>query len=193
MKSTRRLLCTLGLVALLGTGVTACGPEDAPGGDAADPGASAQPSQSAQQSVSTRRSPDPARGDDSSRAPGSGDCGRPPKLPAGHKMIEIATPPKQDSMTAKDAEPSCTPNDWIYHGQGAAKYYLFSPGEVKAEVSTGPGSFTSVVVGELWNHVSDCMTDMSAVKAPYTCSGNIYDITLDGEGKVKTIKEIWHP
>ncbi|GHC51488.1 hypothetical protein [Streptomyces cinnamoneus] len=186
MKATRHLISTIALVAALGGGLTACGPEDdsAAGSGGSSSGASAKPSAK------------PADGGSADKSGGEGsfgDCGQPPKLPAGHKMIEIAVPPSKGSMSAKDAKPTCTPNDWIYHGEGAAKYYLFTAGEVKAELSTGSGSYKTVPVGELWSHAGDCMTNQSAVKQPYTCSGNIYDITLDSEGKVKTIKEVWHP
>ncbi|MCQ8768561.1 hypothetical protein [Streptomyces telluris] len=163
---------------------TACGPEE---DTATGSGASSQPS----------AKPSTGKGGSGGNSGGSadnggGDCGQPPKLPAGHKMIEVAAPPSKGSMTAKDAKPACTPNDWIYHGDGKANYYLFSE-NVKAELATGAGSTKTVPVGELWTHAGDCMTNSSAVKSPYSCSGNIYDITLDPEGKVKTIKEIWHP
>ncbi|MFJ9641858.1 hypothetical protein [Streptomyces sp. NPDC101206] len=185
MRSTRRTIGALALVAALGS-VAACGPEDTQaGGTTGGSGVSAQPS--AKPSSQAPAGGSPSAG---AAAPGS-DCGQPPKLPAGHKMVEVAVPPSKGSMSAKDAQPECTPNDWIYHGKGEAKYYLFAE-EVKAELSTGSGSTKSVPVGELWVHAGDCLTK-TPVKQPYTCSGNIYDITVDGEGKVKTIKEVWHP
>ncbi|MGW2633464.1 hypothetical protein ACWC2K_29600 [Streptomyces chattanoogensis] len=181
MKPTRRLISTLALVASLGA-LTACGPEDPYDDNAGGSKASAQPS----------KKPTAPSDDSSDDAAGSGDCGTPPKLPAGHKRVEPAVPPSKGSLSAKDAKPVCTPNDWIYHGQGKAKYYLFA-GDVKAELATGAGKTKSVPVGQLWMHAGDCMTNQSAVKAPYSCSGNIYDITLDSEGEINSIKEIWHP
>ncbi|REK86426.1 hypothetical protein DY245_32785 [Streptomyces inhibens] len=180
MKPTQRLISALALVATLG-GLTACGPEDPYGDSTGGSSASAQPS----------KKPSPSEGS-TDEAGGPGDCGAPPKLPAGHKMVEPAAPPSKGSLSAKDAKPVCTPNGWIYHGQGKAKYYLFAR-DVKADLATGSGSTKSVPVGELWMHAGDCMTNPSAVKAPYSCSGNIYDITLDSEGNVNSIKEIWHP
>ncbi|MEE4419211.1 hypothetical protein [Streptomyces bugieae] len=186
MKPTQRLISTLAVVATLGVGLTACGPEDDPYGDGAGSGSGGS-------SASAQPSKKPAPSDKATdRADGPGDCGTPPKLPAGHKMVEPAVPPSKGSLSAKDAKPVCTPNDWIYHGQGKAKYYLFAQ-DVKAELSTGPGRTKSVPVGQLWMHAGDCMTNPGAVKAPYTCSGNIYDITLDSEGQINSIKEIWHP
>ncbi len=189
MKSTRRIIGTFALVAALGT-IAACGPEEASAGAAGSSsgasGSSAQPSTQPSAKPSAKQ---PAGGG-STGEPGN-DCGQPPKLPAGHKMVEPAAPPSKGSMSAKDAQPTCTPNDWIYHGKGEAKYYTFTE-DVKAELATGSGSTESVPVGELWMHAGDCMTNQSAVKAPYSCSGNIYDITVDGEGKIKTIKEVWH-
>ncbi|MEU1814943.1 hypothetical protein ABZ543_07075 [Streptomyces roseifaciens] len=181
MTRTRRLIGAVAVVAAL-SAATACGPEE---DTTAGSGASSQPS--AKPSTGNGGS-----GGSGSTDNGGGDCGQPPKLPAGHKMVEVAAPPSKGSMTAKDAKPACTPNDWVYHGDGKANYYLFSE-NVKAELATGGGATKTVPVGELWMHAGDCMTNSSAVKSPYSCSGNIYDITLDSEGKVKTIKEIWHP
>ncbi|MFD8543053.1 hypothetical protein [Streptomyces sp. NPDC059649] len=198
MKPTRRLISTLALVAALGAGLTACGPEDDPYGDSAGSdgsggsSASAQPSKKPAPSAPSDKAGDKAGDKPSDEADGPGDCGTPPKLPAGHKRVEPAAPPSKGSLSAKDAKPVCTPNDWIYHGQGKAKYYLFAE-NVKAELATGSGSTKAVPVGELWMHAGDCMTNQSAVKAPYSCSGNIYDITLDAEGEINSIKEIWHP
>ncbi|MFH8370324.1 hypothetical protein [Streptomyces sp. NPDC018031] len=175
--TTRRVLSGALLVSAA-LALTACGPEDDTAGDSGG-GASASA---------------PSKGKTADEGPADeagGDCGQPPKLPAGHKMIEIAERPTKGSMTAKDAEPECTPNDFVYHGKGEPKYYLFST-EVTAELALGSGSVKSVPVGELWTHAGDCLTDQSAVNPPYSCSGNIYDITLDGEGNVKTIKEVWH-
>ncbi|GGU94283.1 hypothetical protein GCM10010211_71710 [Streptomyces albospinus] len=61
------------------------------------------------------------------------------------------------------------------------------------ELATGSGGTKSVPVGELWMHSGDCMTNSSAVNAPYTCSGNIYDITLNPEGNINSINEVRHP
>lgn len=177
MKPTQRFISSFAVVVMLGA-VAACGPEDTTAdGSSGGSTASAQPSEK------------PPAGGSSSDEPAN-DCGKTPTLPAGHKMVEIAAPPSKGSMSAQDARPTCTPNDWIYEGQGEAKYYLFAQ-EVKAELSAGPGSTKTVPVGELWTHAGDCIADQAAVKSPYTCSGNIYDITLDGEGNVKTIKEVW--
>ena len=182
MRPTQRLISTFALVATLG-GLAACGPEGAGyGGGSGGSGATAEPSHK------------PTSSDDAGAKPeGSGACGTPPKLPAGHRRVEPAVPPAKGSLSAKDAVPVCTPNDWIYHGRGKAKYYLFAQ-DVKAELATGSGtSAKSVPVGELWMHAGDCMTNPGAVKAPYSCSGNIYDITLDSHGEINYIKEIWHP
>ncbi|GGY02319.1 hypothetical protein [Streptomyces hiroshimensis] len=183
---TRRLIGAFAVVAAL-SALTACGPEEDNAGGPGGSGASSRPS--AKPSAGGGSA---SNGGGGSADNGGGDCGQPPKLPAGHKMVEIAVPPSKGSMSAKDAKPACTPNDWIYHGEGKANYYTFSE-NVKAELATGSGSTKTVPVGELWMHAGDCMTNSSAVKSPYSCSGNIYDITVDSEGKVKTIKEIWHP
>ncbi|MFJ8209318.1 hypothetical protein [Streptomyces sp. NPDC096033] len=193
MQSTRRIIGTFALVAALGS-VAACGPDDTAAAGSGTGGASgAGASAAARPSAAPPSAKAPAGGASAGAAAPAGGCGQPPKLPAGHKMVEPVAPPSKGSMSAKDAQPTCTPNDWIYHGKGEAKYYLFTAGEVKAELATGSGSTKTVPVGELWMHAGDCMTNPSAVKAPYSCSGNIYDITVDGEGKIDSIKEVWHP
>lgn len=180
MKATRRLVVALAVTAALGSGLTACGPDsDTAGGSTGGSSASAKPADGA------------AGAKGGSKGEPGNDCGTPPQLPAGHKMVEIAAPPSKGSMSAKDTKPACTPNDWIYHGQGEAKYYLFAPA-TKAEIALGSGKTKDVPVGELWMHAGDCLTNSSAVKQPYSCSGNIYDITTNSEGKVTSIKEIWH-
>ncbi|WFB09240.1 hypothetical protein LRS74_21015 [Streptomyces sp. LX-29] len=184
MKPTRRLISSLVLVAALG-GAAACGPED----DTAGGSTGGSASQPAKDQKDQKAGEGEGKGTEEE---GPGDCGEPPTLPAGHKMVEIAVPPSKGSLSAKDAAPECTPNDFIYHGKGKANYYLFAP-ETNAQLSTGSGTHKEVPVGELWSHAADCLTDQSAVKAPYSCSGNIYDITLDGEGKIDSIKEVWHP
>ncbi|MGK5732073.1 hypothetical protein [Streptomyces sp. URMC 124] len=185
MTHTRRLVSACAVVAALGV-LTACGPEEDTA--AGSGGASSQPSAK----PGADKGGSAGKGGSGSADNGGGDCGQPPKLPTGHKMVEIASPPSKGSMSAKDGKPVCTPNDWIYHGEGKANYYLFAE-NVKAELATGSGSTKTVPVGELWTHAGDCMTNTSAVKSPYSCSGNIYDITVNSEGKVKTIKEVWHP
>ncbi|MFF4582527.1 hypothetical protein [Streptomyces sp. NPDC001389] len=196
MSSTRRIIGTFALVAALGS-VAACGPEDTSGsagtGGSSGTGGASSAGSAGSGAAAKPSAKAPAGGASAGSAAPGGDCGQPPKLPAGHKMVEPVAPPSKGSMSAKDAQPTCTPNDWIYHGKGEAKYYLFAAGEVKAELATGSGSTKSVPVGELWMHAGDCMTNPSAVKAPYSCSGNIYDITVDGEGKIDSIKEVWHP
>ncbi|MFF0739056.1 hypothetical protein ACFYVL_01540 [Streptomyces sp. NPDC004111] len=183
MRSTQRIISSFAVVVALGA-VAACGPKDTAADGAAPAGSTASATATAQPSGK------PSADEGSSGEPAN-DCGNAPVLPAGHKMVAITAPPSKGSMTAQDTRPTCTPNDWIYQGQGEAKYYLFAP-KVKAELSAGPGSTKTVPVGELWAHAGDCLTNQATVKSPYSCSGNIYDITLDGEGNVTTIKEVWH-
>lgn len=181
MRSTRRIMSTLLLVTALTGGLAACGPEDdkAAGGSGGS-AASAKPSAK------------PTKGGDA--GPDTYDCGgKPPVMPAGHTMIEVKLERDASGFEAQTAKPKCTPNDWIYHGEGEAKHYTLASG-VKAQLalSAGPGQYKPVDKDQLAMHIDRCLAeDHSRVKPPFGCYGNVYEITLDGKGQVATIKEKW--
>ncbi|MCF3102043.1 hypothetical protein IPZ58_10645 [Streptomyces roseoverticillatus] len=181
MRSVRHAIGALALVAALGGGLTACGPEeDTAKGGSGGSSAAAKPSQA-------------AKGDDKDGAHGGeGDCGKPPKLPAGIKMIQVGLHRDVSVIEAMDAKPKCTPNDWIYHGEGEPKGYKL-PADVKAELATGSGQYKKVSRDELSMHLDACLVnDYSRVKAPFSCYGNVYEITLNDKGDtVKTMRERW--
>ncbi|MFG2148769.1 hypothetical protein ACGFRG_31920 [Streptomyces sp. NPDC048696] len=180
MPSTRSLLTAVAFAAALVT-VTACGPSDDKGSAPA-----------ASKSAGAKATPTAGTPADPAADPNQ-DCGNPPKLPAGHKMLHPIERPKQNTMHAQDAKPACTPNDWIYHGEGPHKPYWFEK-NVTAELATGSGQTKKVELYQLWDHIGDCLAnDHEAVKPPLTCSGGIYDVTLNAKGNVVAIKEIWHP
>ncbi|MFC0601091.1 hypothetical protein [Streptomyces palmae] len=136
-----------------------------------------------------------ADGSSSNASDGGPDAGcETPKLEPGHKIVQPVEHPKQDTMQAKDTKFVCDPNDGHYEGVGSPKFYMFSHGDVKANVvSNGPGH-KSVVVGELWNHISDCLEGGTNVKPPMSCSANgVYDIKLNGDNEITEITEVWHP
>lgn len=117
-------------------------------------------------------------------------CASPTPI-AGHKYIQAVKPPKQDTVYVKDAKFVCDPNDGHYEGAGVEKTYGFAT-KVTAQINAGPGALKTVPLGELFQHMGDCVLKVP-VQDPYSCSGGIYDVALDSSGKITAIKEIWHP
>jgi hypothetical protein len=171
-----RLLGAAALATALLT-ITSC---KAGGTSAAAPVTSA-PAASATASQSASDLPvDPEPSDDC----GSGD------VPAGHKMVELVNPPAQFIVQAKAATFSCDPNGGGYAGTGTAKDYTFAT-DVVAQLSTGATTHRTVTFDALTAHVRACL-QRTAVNEPYSCSGNIYDITVSSSGTITRISEVWH-
>lgn len=194
MRSTRHVIGTIALVAALGGGLAACGPqEDTAGGSASGPSAAAKPSGSAPGGAKPSDSA-PAGGsktDPAASGDGENDCGKPPALPAGVKMIQVGLHRDVSVIEAMDAKPKCTSNDWIYFGDGEPKGYKL-PTDIKGELATGPGKFQKVNRDELSKHIDGCLRkDYNVIKQPYSCYGNIYEITLNSKGEVATMRERW--
>ncbi|MEV7611944.1 hypothetical protein [Streptomyces sp. NPDC089799] len=204
MRSNQHVFGTLALVLAVGGGLTACGPTDDKAGGAA-PAASASASSDPSASTSAQPSKDPkdakpSKGAQASKGTGTGgagddlddhDCGAPPKLPAGQKIIQVGLHRDISAIEAFDAQPKCTPNDWIYHGEGDPKSYKL-PADVKAELAVGPGQHKKVTREELSMHIDACLReDYSRVKQPFSCYGNIYEVTLNAKGEIATMRERW--
>ncbi|WP_327283575.1 MULTISPECIES: hypothetical protein [unclassified Streptomyces] len=183
MRSNRHVIGTIALVAALG-GLAACGPqEDAAGGSPSAPSAATKPSASAPAGGS--------KADPSGSGGGEKDCGKPPTPPAGVKIVQVGLHRDASVFEAMDAKPVCTSNDWIYHGEGEPKGYKL-PADVKGELATGPGKFQPVNRDELSKHIDGCLReDYNVVKQPYSCYGNVYEITLNSKGEVQTMRERW--
>ncbi|MFE2427207.1 hypothetical protein ACFXJ5_10695 [Streptomyces sp. NPDC059373] len=175
---SRRLLGAAALAAALLT-LTSC---KADGTTAASASASSSPS-SAAATASPSVSDLPVDPEPSS------DCGT-GDVPAGHKVVELVNPPTQFIVQAKAAAFACDPNGGGYAGTGAAKDYQFAT-DVVAQLDTGATTHRTVSFDTLTAHVRACL-QKSAVDSPYSCSGNIYDITLSSSGTITRISEVWH-
>ncbi|MFE2329528.1 hypothetical protein ACFXD5_37455 [Streptomyces sp. NPDC059385] len=184
MRSNRQVIGTVALIAALSGGLVACGPEeDAAGGSSSGPSTAAKPSTSAPAGG--------AKADPAGSGGGGNDCGKPPTPPAGVKIVEVGLHRDVSVFEAMDAQPKCTPNDWIYHGEGEPKGYKL-PATVKGELATGPGKFQKVNRDELSMHIDGCLSqEHRNIKEPFSCHGNIYEITLDAKGEVQTMRERW--
>ncbi|GHG79628.1 hypothetical protein [Streptomyces griseocarneus] len=189
MRSIRHVIGTLAVVTALGSGLTACGPEEDKAADtSAGASATAKPSQAGKGDKGAKGD---GKHDDQE---GELDCGKPPTLPAGIKMIQVGLHRDASVIETFEAKPKCTPNDWIYHGdesQTPKAYKL--PANVKGELAMGPGKHKQVNRDELSKHIDGCLrNDYNVVKEPFSCHGNVYEITLNAKGdEVKTMRERW--
>ncbi|MFJ8040243.1 hypothetical protein ACIRBX_06980 [Kitasatospora sp. NPDC096147] len=204
--SARGLVTGVAVVSALVLGLTGCQDKDGGSGKAAvapadtassapvaTPGAGtgAGGTASGTPKAGASKSPSAAASSATGEDPDAEACSTPaPK--ANWKYVQAVKPPKQDTLYVKDAKFVCDPNDGHYEGAGAEKTYMFAT-KVKAQISAGPGNTKVVPVGELWQHIGDCLVDRAQVKEPYSCSGGIYEIALDGTGKITEIREVWHP
>ncbi|MEX2986076.1 hypothetical protein [Streptomyces sp. C36] len=191
MRSTRHVIGTLALITALGAGLTACGPEEDKASDgSAGATAAAKPSQGAKGGDHAGHGGDKGGKDGGD---GENDCGKPPTLPAGIKMIEVGLHRDISVVEAFNAVPKCTPNDWIYHGDGGTPKGYKLPADIKAELSTGSGSHKKVTREELSKHIDACLrNDYSQIKAPLSCHGNVYEVTLNAKGdEIRTMSERW--
>ncbi|MFB9367209.1 hypothetical protein [Kitasatospora albolonga] len=202
--SARGLVTGVAVVSALVLGLTGCQKKDEGDGRAAAapsetvssapsaaPSASASGSAKATAKAGASKSPTAAASSDAGTGEDVEGCSTPAPKP-NWKYVQAVKPPKQDTLYVKDAKFVCDPNDGHYEGAGADKTYMFAT-TVKAQISTGAGNVKTVPVGELWQHIGDCLVDRAQVKDPYSCSGGIYEISLDGTGKITSIREVWHP
>jgi hypothetical protein len=175
---SRRLLGAAAVAAALLT-LTSCKADGTTSASASSSASSAARATSASPSVSDLPvDPEP-----------SSDCGT-GDVSAGHKVVELVNPPAQFIVQAKAATFACDPNGGGYAGTGAAKDYQFAT-DVVAQLDTGATTHRTVSFDTLTAHVRACL-QKSAVDSPYSCSGNIYDITLSSSGTITRISEVWH-
>lgn len=198
--SSRRLVGAAVVAASLLT-LTACKAGSSPGPSTTTPAASpnsasATPTPSAVGSTSAGSS---AAGSTSAGSSTDGgppvdpeptfDCGE-SKPPAGHKMVQVTAPPSSGSLQAQSTKFSCDPNGGSYVGSGPAAHYRLAAGVV-AQLNAGSTEHRTVTVSVLSQHISACLKHAS-VPAPFTCSGNVYDITVSPSGEISRISELWH-
>ncbi|MEX2972690.1 hypothetical protein [Streptomyces sp. C184] len=189
---TRRLLTAAVLAASLAT-LTSCKGED----PAASPETSASPA-----SKPTDAHTAPATDAPSSSASASSgqkdlpidpepssDC-TPAKLAKGHRMVQVTRAPAGGQLSVKEAQFACDPNGGGYAGTGKAGQYRLAAGAT-AELTTSATGHRTVPLATLSEHLTACLKH-DQVKAPLACSGDIYELTLNGSGAVSHLREIWH-
>ncbi|MDH6576491.1 hypothetical protein [Kitasatospora sp. MAP5-34] len=202
--SSRRLIKAVA-AATAALGLAACGPTSSSSSSATTAAAAAPSASTAVSAPGASGAPtgfapssaNPAPTDGASSASATDDGGpamscTQPVPAAGHKIVMPVRRPTQDTLDAKAVKFVCDPNDGHYEGTGTEKPYLFAP-TVKAQLATGADQFKTVIVGDLWMHIGDCLSGGTTVQPPLSCSAYpAYEITLDSSGKINAIKEIWH-
>ncbi|MEU5544797.1 hypothetical protein AB0G85_20730 [Streptomyces sioyaensis] len=185
---TRRLLTAAVLAASLAT-LTSCKGED----PAASPEKSASPASKPTDGASDAPSPSASASSGQKDLPidpePSSDC-TPAKLAKGHKMVQVTRAPAGGQLSVKEAQFACDPNGGGYAGTGKAGQYRLAAGAT-AELTTSATGHRTVPLATLSAHLTACLKH-DQVKAPLACSGDIYELTLNGSGAVSHLREIWH-
>ncbi len=117
------------------------------------------------------------------------DC-TPGELAKGHRMVQVMAAPSHGALSVREAKFACDPNGGGYAGTGKAARQPLAPGAT-AELSTGATGHRTVTVAELTRHLSACLRH-DQVEPPLACSGDLYEITVNGSGAVSHLREIWH-
>ncbi|MFG2889153.1 hypothetical protein [Streptomyces sp. NPDC048248] len=186
----RRLLAAAVLAGALAT-LTSCkgaAPAASPEETAAT-SAAASPTSAPSDSPSPSASASPVKDLPIDPEPTS-DC-TPRKLAAGHRMVRITGAPSGGVLAVKEAEFACDPNGGGYAGTGKAARYRLAAGAT-GDLATGPVDHRTVPLAQLTEHLTACLRHES-VKAPWACSGDIYEITVNASGDVTHLSEVWHP
>ncbi|WP_377270416.1 hypothetical protein [Peterkaempfera sp. SMS 1(5)a] len=116
------------------------------------------------------------------------DCTE-PRLPAGHRVVQVTGAPAGGVLPLRIAAFSCDPDGGGYAGTGKVVRYALAPGATAdlAAVSTP----RPVSIAELSRHITACLAH-AEVTPPLSCSGDLYDATLTA-GKISHLREIWRP
>ncbi|MCF3174369.1 hypothetical protein IPZ61_13695 [Streptomyces sioyaensis] len=197
---TRRLLTAAVLAASLAT-LTSCKGEDPAASPEKSASSASSPEATPTDASSPEATPTDAPGDDPSPSASSGqkdlpidpepssDC-TPAKLAKGHRMVQVTRAPAGGQLSVKEAQFACDPNGGGYAGTGKAGQYRLAAGAT-AELTTSATGHRTVPLATLSAHLTACLKH-DQVKAPLACSGDIYELTLNGSGAVSHLREIWH-
>ncbi|MFD8700631.1 hypothetical protein [Kitasatospora purpeofusca] len=184
--SSRRTVLAAVAAATAVLALAACGPDSESGTAAAPAGSfSAQPS-AAKSPAARPTATGSAAAQPSAGAPASA-CA-PPEPVGLRRVIHPVEQPRQDTVTYQETGCTCTADVGKWEPTGPRKNLTFAP-EVKARLQPASGQFRTVVVGEPWNHIGACLdrTPDAGVCSP----GLNYEISLDGEGRVNEIQELY--
>ncbi|WP_433856238.1 hypothetical protein [Streptomyces kronopolitis] len=196
---TRRLLTAAVLAASLAT-LTSCKGEDTTAAPDAHASAASSPASTPTDAPGDARTDAPT-GAPSASASASGqkdlpidpepssDCTA-PKVAAGHRMVRVTRAPAGGVLAVKQAQFACDPNGGGFAGTGKAGRYRLAPGAT-AELTTSATGHRAVSLAALGGHLTACLRH-DQVEAPLACSGDIYELALNGSGAVSHLREIWH-
>lgn len=122
------------------------------------------------------------------------DCTAKAKHP-GHKVINaVSAWGSPNRIGANETKFVCgpdVPNDGYYKATvSSADAYEFAAGAA-AQLLIGVQA-KDVTIDVLLQHVNTCTQNPQST-SPYSCYGNMYDVTLDASGKITQIHELYHP
>ncbi|MDH6112170.1 hypothetical protein P3T36_006804 [Kitasatospora sp. MAP12-15] len=126
----------------------------------------------------------------------SADCTANAKKP-GHTVINATVAwGNPDRIGANATKFICgpdVPNDGYYEAVAPNSGYNFAPGAKATLVGNYVSDGTKAVsVTDLLTHIDHCTQNPSG-QDPYSCYGNMYDITVNGSGLITSIAELYHP
>ncbi|MFG2527795.1 hypothetical protein [Streptomyces sp. NPDC048516] len=194
---TRRLLAAAAVAAALAT-LTSCKGEDADASREATASAASAAPDASSPAAAPSGSPAPSAPASAPASPvkdlpvdpePSSGC-TPGTVAKGHRMVQVMSAPSQGALSVRAAEFACDPNGGGYAGTGKAARRPLAPGAT-AELSTGATGHRTVPLATLTRHLTACLKH-DQVKPPLACSGDIYEITVNGSGAVSHLREIWH-
>lgn len=190
---TRRLLTAAVLAASLTT-LTSCKGEDASAAPDASASAASSPASTPTEAPTGAPSDAPSASASGQKdlpidPEPSSDC-TPAKPAEGHRMVQVTRAPAGGVLAVEQAQFACDPNGGGYAGTGKAGRYRLASGAT-AELTTGATGHRAVSLATLGGHLTACLKH-DQVKAPLACSGDIYELTLNGSGAVSHLREIWH-
>ncbi|MFD7918224.1 hypothetical protein ACFV3R_03210 [Streptomyces sp. NPDC059740] len=189
----RSLSSAVLLAAALAT-LTACGPDRSDQkADAAPsaPATTAQPS-----ATDSADGPSPtASAPATDGAPASSEPG-PACTPGlkwdGGKVVTVSGEPSSGgALSAHLTTYVCDPNGGHYQAAEGEVRYRLTAGATGLLAAGDPTKFRTVGRAALLDHITACLRRES-VPAPLSCSGDTYQLTLDGQGRVTRMREIWH-
>ncbi|MFG2820420.1 hypothetical protein ACGFX4_13420 [Kitasatospora sp. NPDC048365] len=123
----------------------------------------------------------------------AGDCTAAAQRPGGHKVISATVawggPDRIGAAPTRFVCGKDVPGEGYWEATTGDDTYFFAPGAT-AELLVGTQA-KAVPVARALQQVVACTTDNKASQGEYGCYGNLYEITLDGAGKITRIAAMY--
>ncbi|GAA4846037.1 hypothetical protein [Kitasatospora terrestris] len=123
----------------------------------------------------------------------AGDCTAAAQRPGGHKVISATVawggPDRIGAAPTRFVCGKDVPGEGHWEATTGDDTYFFAPGAT-AELLVGTQA-KEVPVARALQQVVACATDNKASQGEYGCYGNLYEVTLDGAGKITRIAAMY--